>query len=386
MTQRSAEGGRRVKAVVGLVAALAVLFLVSVFWSSRQSEAAPSETAGARDVDGVTSRAGGDDLAANASGGPRSSLTATSSGASQVKAAPARRDSGVFAKFGWGSGSENLGRDRPEEANPEGPMSFAVDAQGRAVVLDQVNGRLLRLGEDGAVKDEVPLTVRAAQDVAVAQDGTLAVLDRLADRTVAIHDETGKLLGELPVAGRGIDEPGGVTGLFIDGEDVYLEREHGALVKVGDTQGRPDSERPEIPGRPSRNGKFFLNAGLIDAAGGRLYVNAISRPEQDHLYTRELQLGVPLLAILALDTDLQGVVYVGLLVELPGATADEASRFNVRLVCLRGEDGAPLGQAELPATTLPEESFRDFAIQNEGGVLYAYRTEAGVEYRRADCR
>ena len=39
---------------------------------------------------------------------------------------------------------DQVGRDRPKEGNPEGPMSFAVDGRGRMHVLDQVNGRVVR--------------------------------------------------------------------------------------------------------------------------------------------------------------------------------------------------------------------------------------------------
>src|SRR4051794_21224892 len=46
----------------------------------------------------------------------------------------------------WGSGPGELGRDRPKEGNPEAPMSVTVDGEGRAVVLDQVNGRIVRFG------------------------------------------------------------------------------------------------------------------------------------------------------------------------------------------------------------------------------------------------
>ena len=47
--------------------------------------------------------------------------------------------------------------------------------------------------------------------------------------------------------------------------------------------------------------------------------------------------------------------------------------------------GSSVGTALLPANTMPEESFRDFVVLDEGGVLYALRTEAGVTYYEADC-
>lgn len=309
-----------------------------------------------------------------------------STGASADGGTADARDPNVHAKLGWGSGPNELGRDRPEEGNAEGPMSVAVDRQGRALVLDQVNGRIVRLDEKGEPAGTIPIPVQMAQDLAVTEDGKTLVMDRLVDRSVAILGPDGQLLGELPLAGTGIEEPGGVTGVFVDGEDVYVEREHGPLVRIGDTAGTPDTERPEIPGRPSRDGKLYLNAGLIDPLAGRVYLNAIARPSQEHLYTREYQLAVPLVGILALDTDLAGTIYLALLAEQPSGDPNVPPQHQVRLLCISPQDGTPIGQTELPATELPEESFRDFAVLDEGGVLYALRTEEGVVYQRADCR
>src|SRR5205807_10122919 len=99
----------------------------------------------------------------------------------------------------WGSGPGELGRAHPQEGNPEAPMSFVPTANG-LLVLDQVNARLVRFGADGSAT-EVRLTQRAPQDVAVAADGTLAVLDRLGDKDVALLAPDGRALGTLPLAG-----------------------------------------------------------------------------------------------------------------------------------------------------------------------------------------
>ena len=45
----------------------------------------------------------------------------------------------VFARAEWGNGQGRLGRIRPDEANPEAPMSLAQANDGTVVVLDQVN-------------------------------------------------------------------------------------------------------------------------------------------------------------------------------------------------------------------------------------------------------
>ncbi len=101
---------------------------------------------------------------------------------------PGTAKTAVVAELAWGSGESQLGRHRPQEASPEAPMSMAADILGNVVVLDQVNGRLVRLDSDGKVVATFPMTQQTPQDLVMARDGSLLVLDRLKDRTVAILD------------------------------------------------------------------------------------------------------------------------------------------------------------------------------------------------------
>jgi hypothetical protein len=255
-----------------------------------------------------------------------------------------------------------------------------VDSKGRIVVLDQVNNRLVRFGPDGKPLAEVPIELRTAQDVVVAADGTMAVLERFHEKSVTLYDDSGKMIGSLPLAGEGIDKPGHVTGVIVDGKDVYAEREHGPLVKLGDTSGRPAEPREELPGRPSRDGKLLLSAGIIQAQAGRAFVSAMDRAAREHRFTRELRMEARILAILLLDSDLAGTIYFATQVQQGGGED------VVILTCLEPANGQPIGQAVMPANTMPEETFRDLAVLDEGGVVYALRTEAGTTYTRYDCQ
>lgn len=309
----------------------------------------------------------------------------------QVKAVPdgglpAARpsDPKVLAEFGWGSGPGKLGRDRPEEANPEAPMSLTTDARGNVWILDQVNGRLVKLDGKGNEVGEAPLPVQAAQDVAVTKDGTALVLDRLVDRAIAIIGPDGKPKGELKIEGKGLEEGGASTGVFVDGDEVYVEREHGDLVRVGTTEGKQDDARPEVPGRPSRGGDAWLSAGIVDAASGLVMVTAIEKPSQAHRFSRQYQLGAHVVNLNLLDSDGSGIIYLGSVVESEQST-EEAPKFGVLLLCLDPVDGRPLGRVELPANAGADETFRELAVQEEGGVLYLHRTEQGVQVMRVSC-
>lgn len=289
-------------------------------------------------------------------------------------AAPARGRAKFFAP--WGSGPDQLGRTRPEEGDPMGPMSVAVDAKGRVLVLDEINDRLVRRTADGKLDAEIRLDQRTPEDVVTARDGSIAVLDRHGDKDVALYDESGHKRGTLPLPG----DPGDVTAIFTDGNDVYAEQRHSELVKLGDTSGNPASDPGTLAGRPSRDGTALLSAVILDAAAGRVRVTSTERSSGTPRFIKDIPLWPVVNQILLLDSDRAGVVYFAAELQRPGAAA------AVMLSCLDGATGNVLGGAMLPANTLPEESFRDFAVQEEGGVIYALRSDAGVTYQLYDCR
>lgn len=311
---------------------------------------------------------------------PTAKTTTVDAGVPEARTGPGQ----VIATFGWGNGAGNLGHSKPDEANPEAPMSLTVDALGQVWILDQVNERLVKLDKSGKEIGSMPLTVQAGQDVVVAPDGTVMVLDRLVDKSVALMGPDGKPRGELPLVGKGLEEGGASTGLFNDGNDVFVEREHGDSVKLGTTSGEASKERPEIPGRPAGDGKSYLTAGIVDGAAGTVMVTAIDREPQAHRFTRQLTLGQPVLALNALDADRSGIIYLGTVIELPGSTA-EAPVFGIALLCLDPLDGRPLGQTRFPANSMPEETFREMTVLPEGGVLFLERTPSGPRVVRYGC-
>jgi hypothetical protein len=323
--------------------------------------------------DGADRSSGSDGVRRSGSADVMGSATAP------ARAGDVRKGSVVFFSPWGGSTLDQLGRERPQEGNPMGPMSLAVDGKGRVYVLDEVNGRIVRRGADGKVEAAAPIDLKTPQDLVVADDGSMAVLDRFAGKEVAIYDESGTLRGELPLGGEGIDDTGAVTGVFADGKDIYVEREHGTLVKIGNTSGVPAEPRTEIPGRPSRDGLSFLNAGITEAEVGRVWVSSIVRATGEHRFTRELRLKTFVASIVLLDSDKTGQIYFAVLLEPEGQPP------SVLLECMEPLKGIVVGTATLPANTLPEETFKDLTVLDEGGVIYALRSEQGVTYQAYDC-
>ena len=292
-----------------------------------------------------------------------------------IAASDAAVDAGtrLLLSAGWGSGIGKLGRDRPQEGNPEGPMSLVLFGRD-LLILDQVNARLSRYDADGRLKATIDAPA-TAQDLAVAKDGTVAMIDRLVGKTVTLVDATGKKIGELPLGAR-LPEPGLVTAVVIDGKDVYAEKEHGALVLLGTTDGTPAGETVQLSGRPSKDGTLLLTAGFSSKPAGRAYLNAMDRKTTTSKFAVQISFPRPAHAIVLLDSDAKGTIYLGVAAGEPG---------DANVACLDPSDGHVLGRVVLPLSHTPEESFRDFTVGEDGTIAFAVRGENGIEYRGGRC-
>ncbi len=293
-------------------------------------------------------------------------------------------DGVVLARFEWGAGPLQLGRERQAEGNPEGPMSIAVGPDGQLWLLDQVNQRLVKVDGSGN-RSTVALPVQAAQDVVVLKDGTALVMDRLVDKAVAIIGPDGKPRGELPLEGKGLPEGGASTGLFTDGDDVLVEREHGDLVRIGSVTGKADPERGDVPGRPSKDGASYLTASLANAAVGLATVTSIARATLEHRFTRQVSFGQPLMSLVMLDSDASGLISLGALVEGPGSRPEQPV-FAISVVCLDGVDGQPVGRTSFAANTVADEAFKELTLSPDGTIFFLRRTEQDAQLERHRCQ
>jgi hypothetical protein len=272
----------------------------------------------------------------------------------------------------WGSGRGELGRSRPQEGNPEGPMSFASAGED-LLVLDQVNQRVVRYDARGAVKDTFDASP-TTQDIAVGKDGTVALLDRLVDKTVRLVDARGRPIGSLSLPADRVPDPGLVTGVFVDGKDVYVEKEHGVLTRIGTTDGRP-AEAAELTGRPSKDGTLLLMA-VLSAPEARVTLNAFDRVLGSLRFARSIPFVRPVREVVLLDTDRRGTIYLGVTAGKPPM---------VHVACLDPSDGRAIGRLSMPSSEVEEESFRDFVVADDGTIIASLRSEEGVEYRTARC-
>ena len=354
----------RTKLTVCAIGAVMLIGLIAG-WRQRKANDAPSSDATASSSSAASATSTTSRVIDGGGDGVRKLAALLEGGTGEVR---------LSAK--WGGGQGELGRERPQEGNPEGPMSFAF-AGDDMFVLDQVNGRLAKFDKKGKLQRTIDTKSTTIQDLTVAKDGAVIALDRLADKTISVYDANGKKTGEHPLSGGKVGETGLVTGVFTDGKDIYVEKEHGALVHVGTTDGKPADDTKELAGRPSKDGTLLLTAVIAAPREGRLVLNAVDRKTGSLRFARQINVPRPARSIVLLDSDAKGTIYVG--------AACGPSDNLAEIACLDPKDGHVVGRVDVPLSTLPEESFRDFVVTDDGAIVYALRTDDGVEYRAVRC-
>jgi hypothetical protein len=199
---------------------------------------------------------------------------------------------------------------------------------------------------------------------------------------VQVWGADGKLANEVPLVGKGITEGGATTGVFADEQGIYVEREHGAVVRVAGADGTSDPERPELAGRPSRDGRLLLRAAIADRAAGTFVVQAFDRASGAAAWTRTLSVGAPILHLLLLDSDRRGLIYAAAATgrestEPPYPILDETIT-----VARLDEQGAPRGTLVLPPLPAADETFRPLCVDDDGAIYEMVPTADALEVVR----
>jgi len=270
----------------------------------------------------------------------------------------------------WGSGPGALGRTRPREANPECPMSFAVDALGGLHVLDQVNFRVQSF-VDGKVAASFAIPSSAFQDLALDSSGRFVLLDRLVSSSVWWFDGAGRPLQQVAIDGKGIEFAGGVTALFPGDDGLWLEFNNGPHVRVATARMAKDDARPVRPGRPMPDGRLLL-AGIGEA---RDRVELAAQPAgSDPRPLVAVGFDEPVFHIDAVEVDAAGRILLAVdLLTVDPADPDRILHETAQVVILSSE-GKVLQRLELPPLDAPEEQLRAVRLGADG-ALYQLRCE-----------
>ena len=308
-----------------------------------------------------------------------SSLSLTGGAPLASSAGTTNRTGSVVVQGSWGGGLGQFGRKKAAESSPEGPMGLSVAPDGSVLIVDQVNRRIERY-RDGKPVSTTPIGGDTVQDLALLPEGRLAVLDRFVDKGVQIYESDGRLLNDVVLGGQ--TELGSLTGVFADASGVYVEREHGLVLRIADASGNRVTGERELQGRPSRDGQLVISAALLERQSGQFLVRAIDRVKGSPVWERVIQLPTPILHMVMLDSDKQGRIYAAAVTALeeqvpPYRLTDEAL-FAVQL----GRDGSERGRLKLPPLHGSDETFRPVSVGDDGSLYVMRSSESGLTVTR----
>jgi hypothetical protein len=247
-------------------------------------------------------------------------------------------------------------------------MSFAVDAEGNAFVLDQVNHRVQRFSPGGPPASFY-IAAETFADIALDGEG-FALLDRLAARTLVRLDRFGRPISEVSLRAHDLPDSGLFTALLREPDGLWAEVAHTWTVRLADPEGRADPLALARPGRRTGDGRGFLRGAIVSrtAVHVTFFPAAGGKPRR----LARVELGASVAQLDAVESDREGRVFLAARLEGDGARPEGGER---EVVVVLSPAGAELGRVELPASPRPEEQLRRARLGADG-CFYALLLEA----------
>jgi hypothetical protein len=287
----------------------------------------------------------------------------------------------VVFKASWGPGHAELGRSIPQEANPEGPMSFTIDSSGKIFVLDQVNKRVLVFDNTGTYIKAIPIPTVTFSDIDIGESGNLFLLDKWRNEAVLLIDDKGNELKRVKLIGKGIMEVGGVTEIYSCEDGLWVTNEN-SIVRVCDASGEPYKDRQLVAGKFSSDGKYLIKARKI---GDITVIVTRSMRGESGTDTYTVCFDIPVLYITLVDTDENGKIYLGvnLLEESigegpPPPDSPDSIENSHEIVVVLDSNGNEKRRIYMPVSTRAEEVNRSFRVTPDGTIYQLVIGEEGA--------
>jgi hypothetical protein len=286
----------------------------------------------------------------------------------------------VVLRVEWGEEESKLGRSRPQEGNPEGPMAFWVGEGGEIYVLDQVNSRV-QVFRDGKAVRSFPLPASTFQDFAFDSRGRMVALDRFVRDEAALFDENGRPTGSVKLTGEHIAEGGLVTAVYYRPDGVWAEVNNEKLVRIADADGKAVSPREVVPGRFSRDGRLLLAAALDGKQAAAVFVRPLSQTQEAKLLAR-VEFPIPVLQLTALESDLSGRILLAAYLARFRETEPYDALEQYEQVVVLAPDGQETARINFAPRPLAEEVFHPVFITPAGVIYQMVFEERGVTFWR----
>lgn len=273
-----------------------------------------------------------------------------------------------------GAGREELGCETLEEAQAQGPMSFAVAEDETIYVLDQVNGRIQVYRANTCLRS-LPLPSAGAVDLEICPWGQLAMLDNLVEKALFVLDPTrGAVLHRIALEGRNIAYAPAATTVFCQAHGPYAGiwvEVDGRAVRVATREGLPDGERISLPGTLDARGETLVRAEIAGDVTVMLYRSTERSSQWSEV---PVAFAARVDHLTAVSVDASGNAYLG-------AFLDDGKTFQNVLVKLDA-NGKELKRLKLPVQQRPEEVYRSLKVSGQGKVYQLLVEEDQVLVKR----
>lgn len=281
----------------------------------------------------------------------------------------------------FGSGSDQIGVLTPSEANPEGPMSFALGKDEEIYILDQINSRI-QVFKDGKKINSIRLKKDIRfKDIALTPDNKIVLLESFygtgrEKTSIHILDSNGKTINVIPLEdGSLIPNSGEVVGIHLVNEGKFSgiwadlwERS----VRVASLKGE-SVQRWGVPGKLSLNGRRVFYAKRLGDITAVIFLSekdSLSRWEPEIMVYFENFLD----QFLGIWVDQKERIYFGVLLE--------KNKSLIPVMVIFSPEGKELGRLKLFDQKMPHEVWKSIRVSPEGNIFQMALDEKGVFVRK----
>ena len=273
-----------------------------------------------------------------------------------------------------GSGSDEVGVSTPDEANPEGPMSFALGKNEEIFILDQINSRI-QVYKNKIRIETIPLPTDTYDDLDLCPDRKIVLLDSLNQESLFILNRKGEVLNKIPLKGELIPYPLEATEIQIVEEGKFAGiwvALDGRSVRLASLDGK--SLQPiGAPGKFSLNGKRLMKAEILGEITAIVY-----RSEENSFARWEPEITVefpwPIVLLHVIWEDRSEKIYLGAF--LSGKNDRGEEDFAHEFVVLNPQ-GKKLNRFRIFVQEEPHEIRRSIRLSPEG---YLYQMFVDKDY------
>jgi len=272
-----------------------------------------------------------------------------------------------------GAGPDDLGVITPSEANPEGPMSFAVSPAGEIYVLDQTNARIQVFANKRRIKT-IAIPGKTFSDLELLPNRLIALLDNVARKEVVILDDKGKELKSISLRQKEIADPGAVVGIYYRGKGnwpgLWAQMDNDSIL-IADSTGKAASPITSLPGLIGYGGNHLLK---VEIEEDELVI--ISRSDEslknwsDYKVVFKLSLG----QIYGLWEDNEGRIYLAVNLFNENKEANQ--------VVVLDSSGKEIGRLALFVSSSPNEIYFPVRVTSSGLVYQLAIEEKEVVIRK----